>query len=394
MSTTRDYEILTPTARARVRRWVYWVVAFTVVLIISVVGLLIKGGAELGQALEATNPGPAGAKALAEVLRQQGVDVTVTSTLADTEDAVTDPATTTLFVYDRDFILDETGNKRIVELADTLVLLDPDYDLLELAAPAVAMAGSVEGTVTADCDVFAATQADEVASDGSGFRVIDDTAEVEGCFPTDGDIYSLVRVEAPERTVSILGTTRALSNEFIAERGNAALALNLLGENESLVWYIPGIGDLLGESAPTLGELSPPWVTPAILLVLLGGITAAVWRGRRFGPLVIENLPVIVRSSETMQGRARLYQSNSTRLHALDALRIGTIARVGAACGLPRTASVDDVIAAVASVTGRDIHSVRSLLIDANPTTDRDLISLSDDLLELERDVAITLKPL
>ena len=393
MSTTTDYEILTPTARVRVRRWVYWVVAFTVVLVISVVGLLIKGGAELGQALDATNPGPAGAKALVEVLRQQGVDVTVTSTLADTEKAVTDPASTTLFVYDRDFILDETDNETLVDLADTLVLLDPNYDLLELAAPAVAMAGSVEGTVTADCSVFAATQAAEVASDGSGFRIVDDAAAAEGCFTTDDDIYSLVRVEGTDSTVSILGTTRALSNEFIGDRGNAALALNLLGENDSLVWYIPGIGDLLGEGAPTLGELSPPWVTPAILLVLLGGITAAVWRGRRFGPLVIENLPVIVRSSETMQGRARLYQSNSTRLHALDALRIGTIGRVGAACGLPRSASVDDVIATVASVTGQDIRSVRSLLIDANPATDRELVSLSDDLLELEQLVATKLKP-
>jgi len=393
MSTTTDYEILTPTTRVRVRRWVYWIVAFTVVLIIAVVGLLVRGSTQIGQALDATNPGPGGAKALVEVLRQQGVDVTVTSTLADTEKAVTDTANTTLFVYDRDFILDETDNSRIVELADTLVLLDPNYDLLELAAPAIAMAGSVEGTMQADCDVFAATQADEIAGDGSGYRIVDDTVDAEGCFTTDDDIYSLVRVESAGKTVSVIGTTSALTNEFIGDRGNAALALNLLGENESLVWYIPGIGDLLGESAPTLGELSPPWVTPSILLVLLGGITAAVWRGRRFGPLVIENLPVIVRSSETMQGRARLYQSNSTRLHALDALRIGTISRVAAACGLPRAATVDDVIAAVASVTGRDIQSVRALLIDADPGSDRDLVSLSDDLLELEQHVATKLKP-
>ena len=393
MSTTTDYEILTPTTRVRVRRWVYWIVAFTVVLIIAVVGLLVRGSTQIGQALDATNPGPGGAKALVEVLRQQGVDVTVTSTLADTEKAVTDTANTTLFVYDRDFILDETDNSRIVELADTLVLLDPNYDLLELAAPAIAMAGSVEGTLQADCDVFAATQADEIAGDGSGYRIVDDTVDAEGCFTTDDDIYSLVRVESAGKTVSVIGATSALTNEFIGDRGNAALALNLLGENESLVWYIPGIGDLLGESAPTLGELSPPWVTPSILLVLLGGITAAVWRGRRFGPLVIENLPVIVRSSETMQGRARLYQSNSTRLHALDALRIGTISRVAAACGLPRAATVDDVIAAVASVTGRDIQSVRALLIDADPGSDRDLVSLSDDLLELEQHVATKLKP-
>jgi len=397
VNTTTDYEMLTPTARVRVRRWVYWVAAFTGVLIIVVVGMLFNGSATLGGALEADNAGPAGAKATAEVLRQQGVDVTITSTLDATEDAITDPATTTLFLYDRDAFLDEDQYEKAVGLADTLVLLDPSYTALEAAAPSVALAGVLEGTVTAKCDVYAATQADEIASDGVGFRIIGDDAGAEGCFASteegSDDVYSLVRIDEPTKTVSVLGTTSALSNEFVGDRGNAALALNFLGEQKSLVWYIPGIGDLLGETAPTLGELSPPWVTPTILSILLGGIAAAIWRGRRFGPLVIENLPVVVRASETMQGRARLYQANSSRLHALDALRIGTITRLAAACGLARLASVDDVIATVARVSGRDIHSVRTLLLDANPATDRELVSLSDDLLELEREIAALLKP-
>ena len=392
VNTTSDYEMLTPTARVRVRRWVYWVAAFTGVLIIVIVGMLFNGSATLGGGLEADNAGPAGAQAVAEVLRQQGVEVTITSTLDATEDAISDPANTTLFLYDRDFFLDEDQYEKAVSLADTLVLLDPNYTALEAAAPSVALAGVLEGTATAKCDVFAATQAGEISSDGVGFRVIDDTAAAEGCFAQD-DVYSLVRVEESSKTVTVLGTTSALSNEFVGDRGNAALALNVLGEKKSLVWYIPGIGDLLGETAPTLGELSPPWVTPTILAILLGGIAAAIWRGRRFGPLVIENLPVVVRASETMQGRARLYQANSSRLHALDALRIGTVTRLATACGLSRVASVDDVIATVARVSGRDIHSVRTLLLDAQPATDRELVSLSDDLLELEREVATLLKP-
>ena len=392
VNTTNDYEMLTPTARVRVRRWVYWVAAFTGVLIIVIVGMLFNGSATLGGGLEADNAGPAGAQAVAEVLRQQGVEVTITSTLDATEDAISDPANTTLFLYDRDFFLDEDQYEKAVSLADTLVLLDPNYTALEAAAPSVALAGVLEGTATAKCDVFAATQAGEISSDGVGLRVIDDTAAAEGCFAQD-DVYSLVRVEESSKTVTVLGTTSALSNEFVGDRGNAALALNVLGEKKSLVWYIPGIGDLLGETAPTLGELSPPWVTPTILAILLGGIAAATWRGRRFGPLVIENLPVVVRASETMQGRARLYQANSSRLHALDALRIGTVTRLATACGLSRVASVDDVIATVARVSGRDIHSVRTLLLDAQPATDRELVSLSDDLLELEREVATLLKP-
>ena len=65
-----------------------------------------------------------------------------------------------------------------------------------------------------------------------------------------------------------------------------------------------------------------------MILLLLVFLAAAFWRGRRLGPLVVENLPVVVRASETMEGRARLYQKSSARLHALDALRIGAIQRL------------------------------------------------------------------
>jgi len=289
-------------------------------------------------------------------------------------------------------VLDDERAIDATELAETVVVLDPSGGVLAEIAPSVAQAGVTDGALDARCDVFAATQAGTISAEGTGFRLIESAAGVTGCFPDD-DVFSLVRVEDGERTLTVLGTTEALTNESIDERGNAALALNLLGENESLVWYIPSAADLVGEQPATLGELSPPWVTPVIITVLLGGLAAAIWRGRRFGPLIVENLPVVVRSSETMLGRARLYQNNSTRLHALDSLRIGTIARLATACGLPRAADVEAVIATVANVTGTGIHDVRGLLLDAVPGTDRELVELSDRLLELERTVARVLRP-
>jgi hypothetical protein len=387
-----DQETLTPTVRATARRSVFWVAAITVALVIVLIGVLASGNTANIDRLAADNPGPAGAQALVEVLRQQGVDVTVTSSLAESRRAIDDPATTTVFFWDRDVMLDDEQSAEAARLADTVVLLDPGFGTLEAVAPQVAQAGFTDGVATAECEVFAATQAGTVTTDGAGFRILDEDSATSGCFPND-DIYSLVRVEGEDRTITVLGTTSALSNEIIAQRGNAALALNLLGENEHLVWYIPTIADLVGGAQPTLGELSPPWVTPAILTVLLAGLAAAFWRGRRFGPLIVENLPVVVRASETMQGRARLYQTNSSRLHALDALRIGTVSRLATACGLSRTASVDDVVASVANVTSSDLSSIRHLLLDAVPHSDRELVALSDALLELERTVARVLRP-
>ncbi len=118
-------------------------------------------------------------------------------------------------------------------------------------------------------------------------------------------------------------------------------------------------------------ELQAPWTLPLTVLLLLVALAAAVWRWRRFGPLVIENLPVVVRAGETMEGRARLYERGSARLHALDALRIGTVTRLARLCSLPRTASVEEVVDAVAALTGRNRAEVAALLVDDEPASRR-----------------------
>ena len=94
-----------------------------------------------------------------------------------------------------------------------------------------------------------------------------------------------------------------------------------------------------------------------------------------------------------MLGRARLYERSSSRLRALDSLRIGTIQRLATLCGLPRLATVDEVIGSVAALTNSSVSEVRGLLVDAVPATDRDLVSMSDDLLTLELTVAAATRP-
>jgi hypothetical protein len=108
---------------------------------------------------------------------------------------------------------------------------------------------------------------------------------------------------------------------------------------------------------------------------------------------VVERLPVLVRASETLEGRARLYQKASARLHALDALRIGTLDRLARLCGLPRRASVDDIIGAVARATGRSVDELRALLVDAEPRGDAELVRRSDQLADLEHEVAAATRP-
>ena len=394
MTTTAPAQrVLTASPTTVLRRAVFWIAVAVFAVVVAVVGILFTGSLAEDDPLAATNPAPGGGKAVAEVLRQQGVAVEATSTLDATAAAVSDPADTTLFFYDPDSLLDPDQLAEAFGLAGTVVVVDPDFDQLLALTPDVAQAGTVDGAVDADCELTAAGKAGTITGDGSGFRYLGADPAVVTCFGSGDDVFSLVQVPTDAGVATVVGATDALSNEFVADRGNAALALNLLGSTENLVWYIPTVADLATDVPPTLGELSPDWVLPAVALVVLTALAAAVWRGRRFGPLIVENLPVTVRANETMQGRARLYQKSSARLRALDSLRIGTVERLAALCGLSRLASVDDVIASASAVARLQPAEVRRLLLDAVPTTDRELVALSDQLLTLERAVATSVTP-
>jgi hypothetical protein len=383
---------MTASATTVLRRSVFWIAATVFAVLVAIIGLAFAGSLASGAALSPANPAPAGSKALAEVLRQQGVTVEATSTLDDTADVIGDPSATTLLYYDPDGILDADQRARLFGLADTLVVLDPGFEQLADLSPDIAQAGAVDGELDDDCSLAAADNAGSITGDGYGYRYTGDDDAVR-CFGSGDGVYSVVRIERGGGTATVVGATSALSNESVVEHGNAAFALALLGSQPSLVWYLPTAADLVTEGAPTLGELSPDWVLPAVALLAVTALAAAVWRGRRFGPLIIENLPVTVRANETMQGRARLYESSSARLRALDALRIGAVERIARACGLPRAATVDDVVVAAGAVTGRPDLDVRRVLIDARPATDRDLVALSDELLVLERAVVAAVTP-
>ena len=383
-----EQQVLTPRVGRVLKRSLFWIGVAVLLLALGIVSIVTTGTNAAGPPLDSTNPGPAGAMAVAEVLRQQGVTVIATSSLDETRDAIDSPTDTTLFIYDAGLYLDNSTLREALGLADTIVLADPDFGALRVAAPALAMAGYVNETLKADCDVAVVQRAETVSGTGSGYRVINDDADVTACLGSGDDVYSLAELDMDGAKLTVLGATGALTNESVANHGNAAFALGLLGEHETLVWYLPGFGDVDAASPDAIAELTPAWVVPVMSLLVITFIFGAIWRGRRMGPLVIENLPVTVRASETMLGRARLYEKSSSRLRALDSLRIGSVQRLAALTGLPRTATVDDVIAAVSSVTGAQPADIRALLVDSVPATDRDLIASSDALLTLERNVA------
>ncbi|MDQ0743761.1 hypothetical protein QFZ62_001069 [Clavibacter sp. B3I6] len=391
----------TRTPGQALRRAGTWIALAALAVLVALASLAIGGAARQGEPLAPDNPAPGGTQALARVLAAQGVDVTLATTLAEARAAVGNGDGVTLVLGPTSDRLDDDRLAEVGRLATRTVLLAPDFRTLRAIAPGVAAGGTAESAdraLDAACALPAARAAGSVPDDAPVFRAIgDDASAAVTCFPDDtGDAYALLEVPAtlaPGGTVTVLGADPILTNDRIAEQGSAALALGVLGERPRLVWYTPSPDDAAGDAPPTLGELTPGWVTPAILLLGTAALAAAVWRGRRLGPLVVERLPVVVRADETAEGRARLYQRADARGHALDALRVGTVDRLAGMLALGRLASVDDVAAATAAALGEDPAGVRALLLDQRPRTDRDLVDLAGRLAALERRVARAVDP-
>lgn len=391
----REAETETPRMRTTLRRRLFWIVVVVAALVTAVVTIGLGSSATTdANRYSIENAAPAGSRAVAEVLRQQGVDVVAAGSLDETREAVdsADGGVTVLlsdpYAYlDADRLADVEAFARD---GARLVLVEPDSRQLRALTDGIANAGAPASSdsVAAGCALPAAERAGTITAPIAVYRDLGGATGTSACFRSGDDTYALIErpVGSAAGSVTVFGAGDALTNGVVTEEGNAALALGVLGEGDTLVWYRPGPDDLEGGAPATLGSLTPGWVTPVILLLILVVVAAGIWRGRRFGPVVVENLPVTVRASETMEGRARLYARQSAHARALDALRIGTISRLTVLLALPRHASVVEVSRAVAAVTGRNVDEVYSILVGAMPRNETDLLALSDRLLALEQD--------
>ncbi|MGH3342521.1 MAG: DUF4350 domain-containing protein, partial [Carbonactinosporaceae bacterium] len=209
---------------------------------------------------------------------------------------------------------------------------------------------------------------------------------VSRCYPVEGRPSLVVLEDAGHRTV-VVGAADPFTNRRLADAGNAALTLRLLGERPHLVWYLPSLADTARTRDSSFEQLIPAGWKWAFLQVAVGVTLLALWRTRRLGPIVTEPLPVVVRSAETVEGLARLYRRGRARERAAGALRAAALDRVIPLVGLPRHAHAPAVVDTLATRTGRPAPVVATLLYGAVPGDDPALARLADDLDVLEREV-------
>ena len=373
---TADRADQTPRASRAKRAW-SWVGLIALIVVIGGTFAVFDRQWQAPEPLAADSPRYDGALAVTTLLTERGVDVVEVDRLAAAREELT--GNETLVVTD----------PTVLHPDDLRELATDASDLVVLGGDAVALEAVIEGTgfaayggsepVSPACDLPVAASAGAIIP-GTAYDL---GADATGCYPVD-DGYALLTADIDaDSTVTVLDGAAVLVNEHLATEGHAALAFGLLGTHDRLIWYLPSHDDASADGVPALGDFVPTWVTPVLVLATLVGIAAAVWRGRRFGPLVAETLPVTVRASETLDGRARLYRAADDPAHALAALRRGAAARLSRRLGLSADASAEEVAHAIAAALARDPRAVLHTWT-AQPHDEAEFAELADHLRDLE----------
>ena len=371
----------------RWRRWRPGVIAVTLMLVPALLTVWAQTTTSTIP-LAIDNPKDWGTMAVAELLRHEGVSVSKASSLSEAVDASRQGATIAVVNADQ---LSDQDRRALAQAGGDVVVIGAKGGGNALAGltdmTAKGTAASASSTLAPQCDDADAQAARSLAGTRASVSLQGDDDAV-GCFPVGKDRYAYATDSLPSgATLRVLPDPAPVANAHLAQKGHAAMGVRALGHHSRVLWL-----DGQRMKTPSLwnSPSTPPWLPVLILqLIVIAGVLAIV-QGRRFGGIVSEDLPVVVRSTETTVARGRLYRQGSDRPRAAQALRSGTALRLGAALGLPPGASRRDVIAAVAMASGAAPATVDSLLYGPPPSSDSALATLAVQLDQLESEVHST----
>ena len=376
------------------RKWRLLAALFALFVLACVAAVLVAPTPKSNSYLDPASSDSFGTKALANILGNRGFQVisvySPAAALAAIGPAPGRPEAT--LVITSPGLLTAAQRRQLARASADLFLVEPGRVSLTALAPAVQLAGGYgqfDSLVSPSCDIVGATLAGSADVGGFTYRI---PAGAAGCYPTKG-FPSVVRYVAGGRTITIMGSGFPMTDGLLAADGNAALSLNLLNAHRSIVWLTPepkvASGPPPGEKAAPKSRpaLIPPAAWLVVLQLLVALMLTVVWRARRFGPLIAERLPVVVRASETVEGHARLYQTRRARDRAATALRDAMLGRIRPALGLTADAPADAVIDGLAGRSRLDRSTIAAIAYGPPPPTDIDLVKLARDLDDLEREV-------
>ncbi|CAM3078669.1 DUF4350 domain-containing protein [Actinomyces slackii] len=369
--------------RSRLRSWRPTALALLALLISALIGIwATPRTSSIPMAID--NPKSDGAMAVAELLGHEGISVSSASSVDQAIQAAKRGSSVAVI---NPSALSQTDRERLAEAKGDVTVVGTLYsDLTGLSRLSPTGSSLPESTPTeAQCADEDASAAQTIAS-SRGSLSTDQSPEAIGCFPLPAGSYAYAVEPLPGGgTLRVIADATLVTNERLADEGHAALAIRALGHHEELVW----LDAARASSAESVwnSPLTPPWLPVLMLHLCLAALVTAIIRGRRFGPIITEPLPTVVRSSETTIARGRLYRRAADRERAAQALRRATAIRLARTLGMGSAASRDDLLNAVASASGRPRPAVAAVLDGPIPPNDHALAALAVELDQLESEV-------
>ena len=359
----------------------------TIALIVSgllavLIGAVLLTPRTSDQPLDPASAQSDGTRAVAQVLGQHGVDVTIVRRVSALREADVEDATV---VLTRPQLLSDASLEATMaaaEQARRLVIVDADPTTIDALRLPVTSIEPIAGRPDSVCDI------DWLSGLRLSYADIGYGAGTRGraCFGEGGQGAVVVlpaRGRAPETV--LLGSRAALTNTTVTDDDNAAIALRTLGSTRRLVWFAPTIAT--ADNPAVQGRKWPTWFSPAIWLAVAVVLVVMVWRGRRFGRLVVEPLQVVVPADETTRSRGQLYRKARDTARAASVLRVATRGRLARYLGLAPNGRPETLVERTAQAAGADPRHTADLLYGADPPDEASMTTLAQDLQQLERQV-------
>lgn len=396
--------------RARLRSAGVWIAAAIVILITVIATMLMTSDREASEPLHFDSTARDGTKAMVETLRAHGVDVTTTEDKEEARAASAEPDSTLLIPANAEALSPAAidGFTSILGAHhNRLALVDPQYSITDFTDRVtlndnLSPLGSPDPTTQPDCRVPAAQAAGAVTTGEAEYAETKKGTEgIQACYPLTGPGVDeiedaevapgsargqLLVDEGGDVPLTVIGNPDWVTNENIDEEGNASLVLNELSRTDHLVVYYPQFDDQ-DQPPPSTFDYVPSWFIAGALWLVPCLLVLLLILGRRFGPLAIERLPVIVPAVETVHGRAALAARSHDRSGTLHTLRTAALLRIARRLALGPEAHAAEIVAQIAIRTGRHPAEVDAVFVSATPTTDAELTDLVHLLTQIESEI-------